>query len=287
MIVGDRFMDSKTYHLVCGPARCIELVTKIMERRASIDPKGVGGMSMMERPIFVWQPLPSSCTPSELPNFYAALKRVDVVSPSLQDLVALFEPHNTDNLLTKLEQGCNGLLALGFGNKPSAVAVRIGVIGSYIATFHRHTMMPPYYISPDQRTPEESTRPYRVVDSSGAGPAFLGGFCIGLLADPHPLGLTEFEVGGIYGTVAASFAIEQVGLPKVEYDPSPMSNHESWNNDTVRKRLTEYERRMILSKLRRSSREEQQRVSLYTDVQCPNRENIVGWPEFRRFRKPA
>ncbi|MCJ1468595.1 hypothetical protein MMC07_007224 [Pseudocyphellaria aurata] len=290
LMEGDRFMGSKTYHLFCGPARCIELVNKIMERRASIDPKGVVGMSMMKRPIFVWQPLPSSCTPSEIPNFYAALKYVDVVSPSLADLVLLFEPHDTSNLLMTLEKGCNMLLALGFGNKASAVVVRVGEIGTYIATIQRHSIMPPYHVRPDKRTSDETricTTPYRVVDPSGAGPAFLGGFCIGLLADRHPFGFSEFEVGGLYGTVAASFAIEQFGLPKLEYDPSPISIQETWNNETVRKRLTEFEWRMTRTNMHRLSDEDQQRLSLYMDKPCPNHGDMDDWPKFRRVRKSA
>lgn len=287
-MMDDKFLGSKTFHLTCGPARCVELVTAIMERRANIDPESMDILCMMRRPIFVWRPLACYCTPSEIPNFYAALKHVDVVSPSFAELFALFGPGSFDkhDLLIRLKDGCNQLLALGFGNKPSAVVVRIGEGGCYVATLQRHTMMPAYHQSTDllpreQRT-QTSAGAHTVVDAVGAGHAFLGGFCIGLLNDPHPHGLTEFEVGGIYGSVAASFAIEQVGLPRLSYD-SPPSRKERWNDQAVRDRLAQFERRIQWKKL---SEQEQQRVSLYQNIPLPARDSLPpGYPMFQRIRK--
>lgn len=250
------------------------------------DPGSPGTVCMMSRPIFVWRPLPSYCAPSEIPIFYEALKYVDVISPSILDLMMLFEPRlEARKLMTTLRDCCNKLLALGFGNRPSAVVVRAGKEGCYVATLQRHTMMPAYHkCVPDHLTYEErSAMPSRVVDPAGAADAFLGGFCIGLLNDPHPLGLTEFEVGAIYGSVAASFAIEQFGLPRVEYDSQP-SKKERWNNEAVRNRLSEFEQRLKIPKL---SKQEQERSSIYCfkpdGTQFFRRS---GSPKLRRIRKP-
>lgn len=284
----DKFLGSKTFHLTCGPARCVELVTAIMMRRAGIDRGSLDVLCMMSRPIFVWRPLACYCTPSEIPNFYAALKHVDVISPSFVELLALFGPYDLDNhdLLIRLKEGCNRLLALGFGNKPSAVVVRIGEEGCYVATLQRHTTMPAYHQSSDLLPREKRTQTgagaNTVVDSVGAGHAFLGGFCIGILNDPHPHGLTEFEVGAIYGSVAASFAVEQVGLPRLDYDPPP-SRKERWNDQAVRDRLAEFERRIQLKKL---SEREQQRASLYQYIPVTAQASLLpGCPKFQRIRK--
>lgn len=287
-MMDDKFLVSKTFHLTCGPARCVELVAAIMERRARIDPKSLDVLCMMSRPIFVWQPLACYCTPSEIPNFYAALKHVDVISPNFAELLALFGPYHLDNhdLLIRLKDGCNRLLALGFGNKPSAVVVRIGEEGCYVATLQRHTTMPAYHQSTDllprEKRTQTSADAHTVVDSVGAGHAFLGGFCIGILNDPHPHGLTEFEVGAIYGSVAASFAIEQVGLPRLDYD-SPPSKKERWNDQAVRDRLAGFERRIQVKEL---SEREQQRASLYQNIPIPSHASMLaGCPKFQRVRK--
>lgn len=284
------FLTSKTYHLTCGPARCVEMVRALLERRAAIiDPNDPACLSMMSIPIFVWRPLPCSCTPSEILKFYEALKVVDVISPNFADVMALFDVKpraTTFDQLIALRDGCNRLLALGFGNKPSAVVVRNGEQGCYIATLQRHTAMPAYYKLPNLLSPEERiVRAQKVVDTAGAGDSFLGGFCIGILNDPHPLGLTEFEVGAIYGSVAASFAIEQVGLPRMDYHwlPSQTTKKECWNGEAVRKRLTEFERRIELPRL---SKPEQMRASLYRNIPIIKKSfEDPGGPTNRRIRK--
>jgi sugar/nucleoside kinase (ribokinase family) len=49
----------------------------------------------------------------------------------------------------------------------------------------------------------------KVVDTTGAGNAFLGGAAVGYLQH-H-----DFSLAAAYGSVAASFAVETVGLPEV------------------------------------------------------------------------
>jgi sugar/nucleoside kinase (ribokinase family) len=48
-----------------------------------------------------------------------------------------------------------------------------------------------------------------LVDPVGAGDAYCGGFIAGWL-DRH-----DIAAAGLYGAVAASFAIEQIGLPPI------------------------------------------------------------------------
>ena len=49
-----------------------------------------------------------------------------------------------------------------------------------------------------------------VVDSTGAGNAFLGGAAMGYLQHG------DFAMAAMYGSVAASFAIETIGLPNIK-----------------------------------------------------------------------
>lgn len=54
-----------------------------------------------------------------------------------------------------------------------------------------------------------STGSDNVIDTTGAGNAFLGGAAIGYLQHK------DFTLAAAYGSVAASFAVETVGLPEL------------------------------------------------------------------------
>ena len=72
-----------------------------------------------------------------------------------------------------------------------------------------------------------------MVDPTGAGNAFLGGYSIGYLQTGG-----DIEQAACYGSVAASFALEQVGMPKrIDGD------EELWNGASVLDRLNEYRAR--------------------------------------------
>lgn len=79
----------------------------------------------------------------------------------------------------------------------------------------------------------------RVVDPTGGGNAFLGGLAIGLA---RGVGL---EAACRWGSVAASFAIEQVGMPvltsAVGNDGMNTGQAELWNGESVMKRLDDYD----------------------------------------------
>ena len=73
-----------------------------------------------------------------------------------------------------------------------------------------------------------------VVDPTGGGNGFLGGLAIGLARGK---GLEE---SAAWGSVAASFAIEQVGMPVLKIDEE---GRETWNGVVVDDRLNEFIRR--------------------------------------------
>jgi hypothetical protein len=74
--------------------------------------------------------------------------------------------------------------------------------------------------------------PSRVTDPTGGGNAFLGGLAVGLARGK---GLEE---AAKWGSISASFAIEQVGVPVLGQDAE---GNEVWNGVRIEDRLSEFE----------------------------------------------
>ena len=74
---------SKSFHLICGPSRCKELITEINSLRRNLD------IEDLPRPIMVWEPVPDLCIPSELLNVTNVLPLVDICSPNHSELASL------------------------------------------------------------------------------------------------------------------------------------------------------------------------------------------------------
>ena len=247
-MLGAEFLMSKSYHLICTPTRCIELVKGIMTRRKTCINKNPQFRSeLLEPPIIVWEPMEHCCQPSQLPSILEAMDFVDVFSPNDRELSSLFkEEKELDGSIAQqdLQQYCKTLLEHGFGSKPSAVVVRMGEDGCFVASHIRNVALPAYHI-PLKNTSQQDRASWvnKVADPTGGGNAFLGGYCIGLLMDEWcdlGPGLTPFEGAALTGSIAASFAIEQPGMPSLTYD----EGKELWNGersldrlDVIRKRI--------------------------------------------------
>lgn len=54
--------------------------------------------------------------------------------------------------------------------------------------------------------------------------------------------MVDFEAAASYGSVAASFVVEQVGMPKRSYDEC--TKEELWNGEDAYDRLVEYVKRL-------------------------------------------
>ena len=123
---------------------------------------------------------------------------------------------------------CQIFLEQGIGpSSTGIIIVRADVEGcfamSHTQPFRR---FPAYYDRQHENGPgPEPISQGKVIDPTGTGNAFMGGFAIGLI-----------ETGDVieaisYGTVSSSFALEQIGVPRrtVAEDGS-----ELWNGDSVR-----------------------------------------------------
>ena len=232
----DSMKLSKTFHLICTPERCIQLVQGITSERAHVlDKYPEVDKTSFPKPFFIWEPMEDSCRPQELSAFYQALGYVDVFSPNEHELGLLFSGLDDDKAWS-VEQCCRELLHFGFGNRTGTVVVRLGADGCVVASEKRLFKIPAYHIPPIDNN---SASDFRVKDVTGGGNTFLGGFCKGLLArregSMNSHGLNENEIGAIYGSVAASFAIEQIGMPKMSYRKE--DGQELWNGELVSDRL--------------------------------------------------
>ena len=70
-------LNSRSFHLICSPTRCISLVQNILSlRRTYLSYNG----REPQKPLFIWEPVPDTMRPEELLNVTSALGFVDVCS---------------------------------------------------------------------------------------------------------------------------------------------------------------------------------------------------------------
>lgn len=217
-------LAAKSFHLICSATRCGELVQRLKQRRAE-----TLGTDVPD-PIIVWEPVPDLCTVEELENTKAALRSVDVLSPNHEELGALFGFEHTSGVDREaVERHAAELIDSGIGSEGRGViVVRSGKQGCYIARSGGEATscwLPAYH-----------TDQSKVIDPTGGGNGFLGGLAVGLVR-------TDFDVveAAGWGSIAASFTIEQVGMPQLT--PSSGGASELWNGVSVEDRLKDFKQR--------------------------------------------
>lgn len=189
------------------------------------------------RPVFVWEPIPDLCTPEEFDRLREAIALVDVVSPNAEELASFFPLSSVGEL--SQESMAERLLRVE-SNKYMSVAlvVREGALGCttyvgsrklHLRAFHRDSS--------------------RVRDPTGGGNTFLGALAMGMTGRVTPVetsihkdSLSNGEklhehllLGLLHATVAAAYAIEQVGMPNVS-----ATNPDRWNAESYRDRFISY-----------------------------------------------
>ena len=214
------------YHLICSPNRCKAFRETINDRddppfssyvcrkalrgrlRTGKDPTSKCSDSS---PFIIWEPNEGDCRPDTLAMFRKILDDVDIFSPNLAELGGLYDVNiDLDDGGTgyqRLRAGCRDLLDSA-RHKRVVLVIRLGDKGCYI--FY---MLPETYECREHLIP--ACKPKTAVDVTGAGNAFLGGFAYGLFQKPVNASVSKLETAALFGTVAASFAIEQVGMPKL------------------------------------------------------------------------
>lgn len=237
----ESLLRARSFHLICGAGRCVELVQRTRERREA-ELRGVVDDGA-EPPYFVWEPVPDMCTAAELPAVREALKVVDVVSPNHQELAALFatrsggDGHDDDGRLDPAEVEAQAAeLVAGTGDSeraPTSVVVRCGAAGCFVLAGHQKAQVRAWL--PAWHSPANGGDPSRVVDPTGGGNGFLGGMAVGLVRSDG-----DVLEAARWGSIAASFCIEQVGVPNLTRTDD---GQELWNGVGVSERLEEFKRR--------------------------------------------
>ena len=223
-------LDSSIFHLLAEPEEAITTIRDLLELRhqSGID----------HRPLIIWEPRPSSCVPSNLKSFYQAMAMVDVFSPNHIELGVCFGHSFIKGVdLDLVERLATTMLESGFQDgREGAIVIRAAEHGSLVVAHpSTQTWCPAFYQSSKHDSGLTVPHP-KIIDPTGAGNAFLGGYAIGLQET------SDFVQAASYGTVAASFALEQIGLPVLGKDPC--SGEEVWNNCGVIQRLKDYESRL-------------------------------------------
>ncbi|KAK7744836.1 hypothetical protein SLS62_009998 [Diatrype stigma] len=129
-------LAARSFHLICSPTRCRELVTEIKARRHGLSGPDGHGLHL-PRPVFVWEPVPDLCTPDELLNCTNTLPLVDICSPNHSELAGFMgddglDPETGEISTRAVERACEQLL----GSMPLqsfALVVRAGEKGCYLA----------------------------------------------------------------------------------------------------------------------------------------------------------
>tara|TARA_R110002003_G_scaffold39_14_gene2534 strand:- start:3759 stop:4691 length:933 start_codon:yes stop_codon:yes gene_type:complete len=217
-LVGSRLLHAKMFHLLGTPKEVGMQIPQIIALRRQHGNRSV--------PFLLWEPFPAACTTTNRQAFLDTCKLVDVFSPNHLELCALFDDAKPEGFSTeRLEKyAMQFSAATGLEGKGNVI-VRAGEFGSLTVGGSLDKLwLPPFY----QDGASE------VVDPTGAGNTFLGGFMAGW-------NLThDIKESSIYGVVAASFAIEQIGLSKLELD----GEYELWNGVQAMDRLTQYKDRI-------------------------------------------
>lgn len=213
-------LTSRAYHYLETPQNITTRLTSLLALREKA--------GVPERPFIIWEPAPFSCLAVNLQSCLDAVRMVDVFSPNHLELAALFgqsRPVVADK--DKIESQALRFLDSGVGlDGKGTVIVRAGEHGCVImARAMSPIWLPPFYQSTPGDKPDA-----KVVDPTGAGNTFLGALAAGYLQTG------SIVEAGCYGSVGASFALEQVGMPEWSSD----GEEELWNGANVLARLCEY-----------------------------------------------
>ncbi|CAH2350711.1 hypothetical protein CLIB1423_02S03400 [[Candida] railenensis] len=209
----DRLLNSDSFHLICSIERCSEIIDTILANR--------GNNSAI--PQFIWEPVPYDCIPENYDALCKLLAKVDIFTPNLIEAQNFIETTDKELPTAELKQFVDDHF-MKYLTKPSSGAlIRCGARGCYIRTPKLSSVIPAYH---DDQT--------LVIDPTGGGNSFCGGFMVGYL-----LSNKDWKVGAICGNLVSGCIIEKLGPPEVKLE----NNIEYWNDKSMGERLYEYRRK--------------------------------------------
>ncbi|KAF2720123.1 Ribokinase-like protein [Polychaeton citri CBS 116435] len=220
-------LSASTVHFFDTPSAVQSQVQRLVINRTDYLAKHADSKTST-RPFIVWEPQAKSCSLDTLDAHLETARIVDVFSPNHAELGLLFgDDHVDEHDKTKIECYASKFLQSGVGpSGGGCVVIRAASQGCLVFSREQNPVWLPAYHKID-----------RVIDPTGAGNTFLGGLAIGWIQSK------SYIKAAAFGTVAASFAIEQVGLPTRR----GLDGEETWNDEKVFERLDSYFRTAHLS----------------------------------------
>lgn len=222
-LVNTPLLHAKSYHIFADPALLVTQVQHLLAARLA------AGNSAP--PFITWEPLRSACVKHRADEVIAAMAVVDCFSPNHLELASLLGL--PDSFGAGVLEGLINAMAMqmiiqmrGAGARPPMILVRAAERGATLIHAEqgeetRPLRVPAYYASEGNG---------KVVDPTGAGNAFLGAFTAAYATT------LDLEEALCRGSVAASFALEQTGLPQ----RGMSAEKEVWNGALAWERLAEF-----------------------------------------------
>jgi sugar/nucleoside kinase (ribokinase family) len=194
---------------------------------------------MYAKPLYVWEPQAKSCSPQSLEHHKVVIEKVDIFSPNHAELASFFTPSSNGAVVfdkATVEEQARAFMPESPPH-PLCILIRCAEHGCFVlskSSGREESVWLPAFHLPGSDS---------VVDPTGAGNAFLGGAAMGYLHHG------DFGVAAMKGSVAASFAVERVGLPDIVACD-------------VEARFEEFAQRLLGSEHRSWPRQVRQRVSM-------------------------
>ncbi|KAF7871762.1 hypothetical protein EAF04_003869 [Stromatinia cepivora] len=224
-------LNSRAYHFLTSPIAALTQVPELLNMRHE---RGI-----QDIPLIIWEPLPPTGEFLELENCMNALKVVDIFSPNHIELASFFGFDKSPDPFSRsvIEDFGNKIVQRGIGKDgKGTVVIRCGPEGCCV--WHRKQgkwiWMEPYWVGEEGKD--------IVVDATGAGNAFLGGFAVGWEKSDG-----DEMVGCVFGGVSAGVVCERVGVPVLDrgVESAVGNDMELWNGGDVKVRLEGYLERLV------------------------------------------
>lgn len=250
-------LSTRVVHYICTPNRAASIVTEwdALKRRYASERNIEWGK--LSRTVHLWEPLPPSAAPENWEACREIMKQIDVVTPNHEEAAGFlgrsmdwFEDADDKAAERELNELADAFLESGVGEEgKGCIVIRAGKRGCLVATRKQRQMIPAYWQVSEEERGRGVSKPENVRDVTGAGNAFCGGFAAGLVES----GCGDVVEAAMYGTVSASFTVEQVGTPRLvaragddgTVDGRRHVTDEKWNDGpTPGARLDELRRRL-------------------------------------------
>ncbi|KAF3912059.1 hypothetical protein ABW21_db0202106 [Orbilia brochopaga] len=249
----EKCLNSKVFHIFCGPTEAVYQIEKIHRLVKRIHPK-------KEPPIIVWQPDSEKCDKDTREDFLKASSLADVVTPLALDLARVFLDEipsgfhrNVFRFMSAIEKAGKRVLNVFKPGTRNAglrgmLVVRSGVAGAYIYGHPKSFQADPEVLA-HQRVRSEVAMERRaqwvptyysdanrnsgmIQDPTGGEDAFVGAFCAYLAQVDE-----DYVEAAICGIVAMSFVVEQIAGASITISEN---SEELWNRQSFISRLTAY-----------------------------------------------